>query len=495
MPDTLVILFFIAIMVVVASYLIPVGKFDTQKVSYLSDGNTYTKSVLLADSFQLEKDTFGNPKTDPIVFFATGENDDHGFANFLYNGLSSGTHSSGAISIIVFLLIVGGSFNILLKTGVIDNAILKAINKFENKKVFLLPTLSLCFSIGGAIFGMGEEAIPFVILLTPIFVLIGYDAITCVLVIYISTQIGFATSWMNPFSVAVAQGIADLPLLSGSIFRIIMWVIFTASIMIYSFYYGQKIQRSPRLSVVYESDNYFRNSQEHYINPNYHMNIYSWLILSTLFGCMSWLIYGVVGLGYGIPEIATLFFILGIVTVVIAVVGEINNMTFNSAAEAFKEGAKDLLPTCIIVGMAYGLVVLMGGSDPTKYSILNTVLHYSSNLVAGMNGYFSAISMFLFQAIFNFFVTSGSGQAALTMPIMSPLADLNGVSRQIAVLAFQLGEGWTHCLMPTSGILMAVLGAAKVPYGKWLKFIFKFYLYLMTLSVIMIIIAVATNYQ
>ena len=164
---------------------------------------------------------------------------------------------------------------------------------------------------------------------------------------------------------------------------------------------------------------------------------------------MSWLIYGVVGLGYGIPEIATLFFILGIVTVVIAVVGEINNMTLNSAAEAFKEGAKDLLPTCIIVGMAYGLVVLMGGS----------------------------------------------GQAALTMPIMSPLADLNGVSRQITVLVFQLGEGWTHCLMPTSGILMAVLGAAKVTYGKWLKFIFKFYLYLMALSVIMIIIAVATNYQ
>ena len=202
-----------------------------------------------------------------------------------------------------------------------------------------------------------------------------------------------------------------------------------------------------------------------------------------------------VALDYYVPEIATLFFILGLITTVIAIVGRVNNMTVNCAANAFKDGAKDLLPACIVVGMAYGLVILMGGSNPEQYTMLNTILHYSAGAVAGMNEYGSAIAMFFFQAVFNFFVTSGSGQAALTMPIMSPLADLNGISRQIAVLAFQLGDGWTHCLMPTSAVLMAVLGVAKVPYDKWLKFIFKFYLYLMTLSVIMIVIAVAINYH
>ncbi|BCD92607.1 hypothetical protein fh0823_27460 [Francisella halioticida] len=127
--------------------------------------------------------------------------------------------------------------------------------------------------------------------------------------------------------------------------------------------------------------------------------------------------------------------------------------------------------------------------------MLNSILHYASEAISGTNKYVSALGMFFFQSIFNFFVTSGSGQAALTMPIMSPLADLTGLSRQIAVLAFQLGDGWTHCLMPTSATLMAVLGAARIPYGLWVKFIFKFYLYLMTLSSIMIIIAVYIGYN
>ncbi|MFC4892843.1 putative basic amino acid antiporter YfcC [Pseudofrancisella aestuarii] len=495
MPDALVIIFFLALMVVVASYLVPVGKFDVKQISYISDGSTLTKKVLIADSFQFKLDGNSKPETSPIKIFATGDNDSHGFTNFIYNGLTAGSHTGGAISIIAFLLIIGGSFGIILKTGVIDNAILKAINKLKDNKILLLPVLSFFFSLGGAVFGMGEETIPFIILLTPIFVLIGYDAITCVLVTYLSTQVGFATSWMNPFSIAIAQGIADIPVLSGSVFRIVMWMIFTASIMAYSLYYGIKIQKNPKLSSVYETDNYFRDSSDHKLNPNYNMNIYSWLILLTLVGGMFWLVYGVVELGYYIPEIATLFFILGLIATVLAILGEVNYMTVNTAAEAFKEGAKDLLPACIVVGMAYGLVILMGGSNPTDYTMLNTILHYSANAVSGMNEYFSAIFMFLFQAIFNFFVTSGSGQAALTMPIMSPLADLNGISRQIAVLAFQLGDGWTHCLMPTSALLMAVLGIAKIPYGKWLKFIFKFYLYLMLLSTIMMIIAVAINYN
>ena len=274
-----------------------------------------------------------------------------------------------------------------------------------------------------------------------------------------------------------------------------MWVVFTASIMLYSLYYGLKIQRNPISSLSYETDCYFRTSPEHQIDENQKMDIYSWLVVFTLFAGMAWLIYGVIFLDYQIPSIATLFFILGMVSGLIAIVGKVNGMTLNLVAEAFKDGAKDLLPTCIVVGMAYGLVVLMGGSDPTQYTMLNTILHYASGLVKGLNDYLSALSMFAFQAIFNFFVTSGSGQAALTMPIMSPLADLNGVSRQIAVLAFQLGEGWTHCLMPTSGILIAVLGASKIAYGTWVKFIFKFYLYLMILSAITIMIAVAINYQ
>lgn len=223
--------------------------------------------------------------------------------------------------------------------------------------------------------------------------------------------------------------------------------------------------------------------------------IYSWLILISLVVTIVWLVYGVVELGYYIPEIATLFAILGLLTALFAILGKVNNMTLDIAINSFKEGAKDLLPVCLIIAFAYGLIYLMGGSNPQDYTMLNTTLHYASESISGTNEYVSALGMFFFQSVFNFFVTSGSGQAALTMPIMSPLADLTGLSRQIAVLAFQLGDGWTHCLMPTSATLMAVLGVARIPYGLWLRFIFKFYLYLMTLSCIMIVVAVYIGYK
>lgn len=494
MPDTLLILFCIAILVSITSYFVPVGKFDTQSIEYQSGKQTYSKSVLIADSFKYKLDSENNPQTEPVKIFSA--DDSHkGFTNFIYQGITSGSKDGGAVAIIAFLLIIGGAFGIVLKTKVIDQSILRVVDKFQNNKIFLLPILCFIFSLGGAVFGMGEETIPFIMLLVPIFVLIGFDAITCTLVIYLATQIGFATSWMNPFSVSIAQGIAEIPILSGSLFRIIIWFIFTISISIFAVLYALKIQKKPSLSPMYEHDNLYRNSNEYSLEQTQNMCIYSWLILASLFITIIWLVYGVVELGYYIPEIATLFTILGLVTGFLAVIGKINGMTLSVTIDAFKDGAKDLLPVCLIIAFAYGLIYLMGGSNPKEFTMLNTLLEYASKSISGSNQYISALGMFYFQSIFNFFVTSGSGQAALTMPIMSPLADLTGISRQIAVLAFQLGDGWTHCLMPTSATLMAVLGVARIPYGIWLKFIFKFYLYLMALSSFMIIVAVYIGYS
>ncbi|API87733.1 hypothetical protein F7310_01450 [Francisella uliginis] len=495
MPDTLVILFCIAVLVAIASYFIPVGKFDVKKVQYTSDGQTHSRNVLIADSFKFKLNSQGSPEANPVKIFAKGDSDQRGFTNFVYEGITSGSKDGGAVAIIAFLLIIGGSFGILLRTKVIDQSILRVVNRFQNNKIVLLPTLCFIFSLGGAVFGMGEETIPFIMLLVPIFVLIGFDALTCTVVIYLATQVGFATSWMNPFSVSIAQGIAQVPILSGSLFRIIMWFIFTLSITIFAVIHALKVQKDPHDSLMYEHDNLYRNSDEHSLEQTQKMCIYSWLILTSLVVTIVWLVYGVVELGYYLPEIATLFTILGFAAGFFAIIGKVNGMTLNIALDAFKDGAKALLPVCIIIGFAYGLIYLMGGSNPEHYTMLNSILHYASASISGTNQYVSALGMFFFQSIFNFFVTSGSGQAALTMPIMSPLADLTGLSRQIAVLAFQLGDGWTHCLMPTSATLMAVLGAARIPYGLWLKFIFKFYLYLMALSSIMIIIAVYIGYN
>lgn len=492
MPDTLVILFGVVFLVYLFSYFVPAGKFDTHKVSYVADGVTKSRSVVIADSYQVQKDATGATVYNPPSIFASDGNS--GFLNFVYDGITSGDRNGGAVGVMAFILIIGGAFGIIMRTGVIESGMLKMIGRMKNRQILILPIMALLFSIGGAVFGMGEEAIAFALILAPLMVAMGYDALTGVLVTYLATQVGFATSWMNPFSVAIAQGIANVPVLSGSLFRIAMWATFTAAIMIYSVVYARSIQKNPRKSLSYESDNYFRRQLAE-IDTNLNFGFASWLILAVLTLGIVWVVYGVIEKAYYIPEIATQFFTMGLIIGIIAVVANINGMTLNTLAKSFKSGAADLLPAALIVGMAHGIILMMGGSDPTAYTMLNTVLHSSANLLSGLNEYVSAIAMFLFQSIFNIFVTSGSGQAALTMPLMAPLSDLVGVGRQIAVLAFQLGDGWTHCIMPTSAALMGTLGVARVEYGVWVKFIIKFYAFLMLLSAAFIIFAVMINYQ
>ena len=492
MPDTLVILFGIVFLVYALSFVVPAGKFDTQQVSYVSGNVTKTRSALVATSYQVQKNAVGQVVTNPPHIFA--QDGEHGFLNFVFDGITAGSRDGGPVAIIAFILIIGGAFGIIMRTGVVEAGMLKLIAKMHKRQILILPVMSLIFSIGGAVFGMGEEAIAFALLLAPLMVAMGYDTLTGVLVTYLSSQIGFATSWMNPFSVAVAQGVAGVPILSGAGFRIVMWATFTACMMTYCVIYARSIAKNPKKSLNHENDNYWRGQLAD-VDSKRHFGFPSLLIILTLILGMIWVVYGVVEKQYYIPEIATQFFTMGLVIGLIAVIFKIEKMNVNVMAQSFKKGAADILPAALVVGMANGIIIMMGGTDPTHYTMLNTVLHASANLVGNLHQTVSALAMFLFQSMLNIFVTSGSGQAALTMPLMAPLSDLVGVSRQVAVLAFQLGDGWTHCIMPTSGPLMATLAVSRIDYTTWVKFIFKFYGFLMLLSAIFIIVAVTINYQ
>ena len=199
--------------------------------------------------------------------------------------------------------------------------------------------------------------------------------------------------------------------------------------------------------------------------------------------------------GYYIPEIASQFFIMGIIAGVIGVIFKLNEMTVNDMAAAFKQGAADLVGAAIIVGMAQGIMLVLGGSDPTEPTVLNTILHGISDAFVGLSGTLAAILMYLFQSVFNFFVVSGSGQAALTMPIMAPLADLLGVTRQTSVLAFQAeATHFTNLIVPTSGCLMGSLAIARIDWSKWIKFMWKFLGILILFAVATIIIASVTGF-
>ena len=338
----------------------------------------------------------------------------------------------------------------------------------------IIPILFVLFSLGGAVFGMGEEAIPFVLIVVPVVIALGYDSIVAVMITYCATQIGFATSWMNPFSVAIAQGISQIPVLSGAGFRMFMWAFFTVLGIVYTMWYGSRIRKTPELSPVRDSDKFFRDELRSSEDSEETFAAGHALVILTVAAAVVWIIWGVTEKGYYIPEIATQFFIMGLAGGIIGVVFKLGDMKVNDIASSFRSGASDLLGAAMVVGMAKGIILVLGGDSPTNATVLNTVLHNMGLLISDLSPAFSAWIMYLFQSVFNFFVVSGSGQAALTMPLMAPLADIAGITRQVAVLAFQLGDGFTNLIVPTSGCLMACIGAAHIDWATWAKWQIKF---------------------
>jgi len=499
MPDTYIIIFLVVLAAAVLTWIVPVGVFtgtqETAGGKTVLDPQSYTNLFVEQDG-ELTADPAGTTHRKPISLFKPFGG--MGMLNYVFEGLTSGSKWGTAVGIIAFILIAGGSFGVVLRTGAVENGILTMISKTKGKEALLIPLLFLLFSLGGAIFGMGEEAIPLAMVIVPIVIAMGYDAVTGILITYGATQIGFATSWMNPFSVAVAQGVAGIPLLSGALFRIIMWSFFTLLGIAFTWIYARRIHKNPALSVSYKSDAYFREDFKTREVEHAKFTFGHALVLLTVLGAVIWVVWGVVGYGVGngyyIPSIATVFFIMGLVTAIIAGAFRLNGMTFNDAADAFRSGASDLVGAALVVGMAKGIILVLGGDSTETPNILNTILYGMGSVLAGLPEILSAWFMYIFQSIFNFFVVSGSGQAALTMPLMAPLAEIVGVTKQVAVLAFQLGDGFTNLIVPTSGCLMGVLGVARLDWGNWVKFQIKFQGILVLFGTLFIILAVLTGF-
>lgn len=494
MLDTFIIIFFVVVAAAILTYVVPKGSFETEEISYEVNDEVKTRTVIKNGTFEYATDESGKPLKDGVKLFAADSDEKPGFLNYMFEGIVTGDRSGSAIGVIAFILVIGGAFQIVMSTGAIDAGILRMIEKLKGKEAIIIPILFLLFSLGGAVFGMGEEAIPFVMIVVPMVIAMGYDAIVGVMITYVATQIGFTASWMNPFSVAIAQGIAQVPVMSGAQFRIIMWIVFNIVAITFIMVYAKKIKKDPTKSLAYESDQYFRDDLEKSKEIQSKFSLGHQLVILDLVVTMIWVIWGVVKKGYYIPEIASQFFTMGLIAGIIGIIFRLNNMTMDKVANSFKDGAKDLLGPALVVGMAQGIIYVLGGTDPTTPTVLNTILQSASGLISGLPSAISAWVMFIFQSIFNFFVVSGSGQASLTMPIMAPLADLAGITRQVAVLAFQLGDGLTNIIVPTSGLLMAVLGAAKLEWINWAKFQVKFQILLFALASIFMFVAVAIGF-
>ena len=469
MPDTLLIVFGVLLLSAALTLFLPRGFYETTP-----DPETGRK-LLIADSYQ----TANEGKPQPVALFADGENTS--LLGAFFDGMTSGSRNGSAIGVIIFILMVGGSFGVLIRTGAIDEGLKALIGKLQHRARLLLPIMAVLFSLGGAVFGMSEEAMAFAMFLVPLVRLLGYDAITGVLLTYGASQIGFATSWMNPFSVAIAQSIAGLPPLSGATFRLCMWIAFTAIYIAWFMWRAERLRRQQTEPV---------NTLSNAPAVTHAFSTGHALVVLTLFAGMAWIIWGVLTEGYYLREIATQFFVMAIVALTIGTVFKLNGAGINDYVESFKTGAAQLLPAALVVGVAQGIILMLGGAQPDKPSVINTLLHHAASAIAGHGEMFAAQAMLVFQSGFNFFVTSGSGQAALTMPLMAPLSDLVGVSRQVAVLAFQLGDGLAHLFYPTSPALMGTLAIAGVEFLVWLRAMWSLWLLLTLMSIGTMAIAV-----
>jgi len=407
------------------------------------------------------------------------ENEPQGIFDLFMSPLKGFSDPQGAL-IIGFILLVGGSFNVLAKTNAINSLIHKLARAHKDSKLLqklFIPVLMLMFSLGGATFGMNEEIIPFVLIIVPICLALGYDSIVGVAIPLVGAHIGFASAFLNPFNVGIAQGIADVPLFSGIGYRLISWSISTFVAILFLLWYVKRLSKNPKISPTYEFDEERRKNEN--INGVYEneseLTTKHKAVLLTFALSLVLIVVGVIKLGWYIEEISAAFFIMGII------VGIIGGLKVDEFTKAFIEGAKDLVGTALIVALARATLVISRDGQ-----IIDTVLYGLSPYIQSSSPIFASQKMFMVQAVINFFVHSGSGQAALTMPIMAPLSDLAGVSRQTAILAFQFGE-YTNIIIPTSAVTMGALSMAKVPWEKWAKWVLPLMIILFVLGFILLI--------
>ena len=416
-----------------------------------------------------------------ISMFGSGK--EVGFLNAPFEGMTSGSRGGAAVGVIAFILLVGGAFGVINATGAVDRGLLRLIVITGNHPRLLLGSLFAAFATGGAVFGMGEETIAFLALLLPLILRMGYPPEVGVMITYVASQIGFGTSWMNPFGVALAQGIANVPLLSGAPLRIVMFLIFVSTGIAFTLWYAERHRGAVELGadgkIVLPLD-----------TPP--LALADRLILAGIVGTIVWIVWGVVTAGYFIPEIATQFITLCLFAALVAVI--VKWLTADAAAEAFIAGAQQLVPAVLVISLAKGIEYLLGGANPHAPSVLNTFLHSMGTLLETWPPLLAAQGMLAVQTAFTFVIHSGSAQAAINMPLMSGLSDLVGVTRQTAVLAFQLGNAMANMSVPTGAVLMATLGVAGVPWTRWIGIIWRFQLLILLMSMFMVAFAVLTGY-
>ena len=448
----------------------------------------------------------------------------------LYEGFSQ------QAGIIAFVLIIGGAFWVVNSTKAVDDGIMKFIGKIQQLERFslvrklgvgniVITLVMLLFGLFGAVFGMSEETIAFVAVVIPLARSLGYDDFVGVCMVYVAAHVGFAGAMLNPFTIGIAQGMAELPLFSGIEYRVFCWIVLMLIAIVFVLWYARKIRKPVHtvesisgnsvaddqpagkvrawicyaaltlvlvlFSVFYADDCIIKLGQSSFETP--------WLlwvatgmfavtsffslrdsirmfILNMLMFTIVFLVIGAMGYGWYLSEICALFMALAVCA------GFSAGYSADKIAKEFIAGAKDIFSAALIIGFAAGIIVILKNGQ-----VIDTMLASMASALEGTGRVGALGSMYGIQTFINVFIPSASAKAAVTMPIMAPFSDMIEVSRQATVLAFQFGDGFTNMITPCSGVLMAVLSVAKIPYEKWVKWIWKFILLLVVVGFLLLL--------
>ncbi|MEA5049290.1 MAG: YfcC family protein [Eubacteriales bacterium] len=456
-PHTFIILLALIFIVAVMTYFVPAGTydrhFDEATGRQLVDPNSY---------HEVEK----NPTTI-IKFFSSSVD---------------GMVDAGYVVVLTFA--VGGGFFVLERAGIITSAIQALAKKLKKRGIIMIPILMIVFALLDCFVGMCELTMVYVPIILPLMLAMGFDSMTACATALIGSQVGFTLALANPFTTIIGQKISGLPLMSGWQYRLILLIVYLAVAIWFVCRYAARVQKNPLSSSMYEIDLQTREELgSNVATEAKKMTVRQKIAGLVSIGLFATMVYGVISWGWDMPEIGGTFVAIGIIGGIIA------GMSGDEICKAFIDGCGRVLEGALIIGVSRGIAVVMSNAQ-----ITDTIVHFFGTVLMGVPAYLSSVGMMVTQTIIEFFISSGSGQAVATMPIMAPLADIIGVTRQTAVLALQLGDGLTNIFYPVSGYFIATIGLAKVPYEKWVKFFIPLLLIEWALSIVAMIVAQAIQW-
>ena len=451
-PHTLVLLYGMILLAYGLTFLLPAGQFETE----LSHGH----EVVVPGTYALLPESENLPLTALLTVIPRGLADAQG--------------------IIFFVFIIGGALAVIRATGALDAALARVLNRFGGQPAVLILMGMLAFAIGSSTIGMAEEYIPLVAILITLCVGMRLDTVAALGIMVVGYGIGYGTAVMNPFTVLVAQEVAGLEPVSGLGFRLAMFLPFFALGYLHVLRYARKVRRDPASSLVADVP----EAQPPAPPETGPITARQRLVLLATLSALILSVWGIKKYQWYFVELGAIFFALAIVA------GLINRSSLDDMARQFTAGAGELVGTALLIGFARAIEITLSDGQ-----VLHTIVHGLSQPLQALGTELSAVGMLFIQSILNFFVPSGSGQAYVTMPIMAPISDILGISRQIAVLAYQMGDGFMNMIVPTNAVLMGILGICGIPYGRWFRFIWPLILQLLVMGSITLVIAVLTGYQ